>query len=419
MKRGKKITGLVLASLLIALVLPFSIVHAQGNGNGNGNGNSGGGGGGGAGGYTLIALPDSVSGAADQISFAHGLHELRDGTGELTGIEIVGKSADRGHYWALDISGTVLAAEALSHPASADPETAFTDARDVNDDGIIVGLGGTLIDGMREDVRALAWPDFLSAPIELPLPAGFVGEAQAFNINNHGLVVGVVYGPDLESAVVWGLAGDGMIVGPIILGPNGSWGADVNDAGTVVGSDSNYQAYRWQVSWDGTNLSAWAPEALSAAGFPLGYASAVNEHGDICGEYAPDGGSQTYLLTAEGQLIDMPPLVDTGRHGTRNIGANDLNDAPDLNSIQVVGEANVYRKIGVSIIDRIGVEVLWQNAKAIDVEKQTSQPTTDLALQWIGSVSNDGWLAGVAIATIEQDDTRFAEDRAVVLKPNK
>ena len=97
--RQKTIVPL-LATILVAVILPLT-VFAQGRGNGNRNG-------GGGGNYTLIALPDSVSGVAGQISKANGLHQLRDGHGDLVEVDVVGSSADQTHYWALDSSARYL-----------------------------------------------------------------------------------------------------------------------------------------------------------------------------------------------------------------------------------------------------------------------------------------------------------------------
>ena len=369
-----------------------------------GGGNGGGGDSGGSG-YVMVPLADS-SGSLNGIGYAEGLHELRDEAGELVGMEVVGVSAGDAHYWALDASGTPFVAEALLLPDGADSSTTVTAANDINDDGIIVGSAGTM-----GTLRPMAWPSFLESPIELPVPTAFVGDAIAVEINNHGLVVGWLSSDTERSIVAWGLQADSTPVGPTVLGADiDAWAPDVNDAGTVVGTIQD-QAYRWQLTWDGTHLSASNAEALWIGDIPLQSATAINEHGDICGEYRPDG-PQTYLLTAGGALIDMPYLVDTGRHATTNTQANDLNDAADINSVQVVGEVNIYRAKGTPIIDRLGAEVVWQGGQTIDLEKVTNQPNSDLNLQWIGAISNAGWLAGYALTP------DLFDERAVVLVPN-
>ena len=64
-------------------------------------------------------------------------------------------------------------------------------------------------------------------------------------------------------------------------------------------------------------------------------------------------------------------------------------------------------------IDRLGVEVLWQGGETTDLEKAAGQNSSDLLLQWIGKVSNAGWLTGHA-----QTNDEFRDDRAIVLIPN-
>jgi hypothetical protein len=225
------------------------------------------------------------------------------------------------------------------------------------------------------------------------------------------LVVGWLESPTERSIVAWGFSSNGPPVGPLLLGSDeDAWAPDVNDAGTVVGS-IQFQAYRWSVVWDGTNLSSSPGEALFAKGFALQRATAINEAGDICGRYRPDN-TETFLLTAGGELIDMPHLVDTGRQATANRQASDLTDAIDVNSIQIVGECDVYRAKGTPIIDRFGVEVLWQGGQVLDLENVVNQSNSGLNLQWIATINNHGWLAGYALTP----DT--FDDRAVVLIPN-
>ena len=84
----------------------------------------------------------------------------------------------------------------------------------------------------------------------------------------------------------------------------------------------------------------------------------------------------------------------------------------DIDSVQVVGEVNVYRAKGTPIIDRLGAEVVWQGGQTIDLEKVTNQPNSDLNLQWIGAICNAGWLAGYVLTP------DLFDDRAVVLVPN-
>lgn len=385
--RSQHRSGLVLARLLQQLrllgllAIAGAIIFVAAEPGFAGKGNKGG-----AAAFTLVPLPHH-SGSMDEISYAEGLHELQDEAGELVGMEVVGISGGDAHYWMLDADGNMLTAMALPLPAGADPETTVTAAKDINDEGIIVGSAGSSGAG-----TAFFWPSFLESPTELRLPDGFDGNATAININNNGLIVGWLSSATEESIVVWGLKTDGDVVGPIVLGADAEvWAPDVNDAGIVVGT-IQYQAYRWQVDWDGESLSASAAESLWAGALPLQSATGVNEQGDICGHYSPNG-RQTYLLTTEGVLIDMPYVVDNRRYATRNLAANDLNDAATVDSIQVVGYGHVYRRSS-GIIETLSMELLWQGDQAVDLDKAISQQTSDMGLEWIGRVSNAGWMAG-------------------------
>ena len=108
--------------------------------------------------------------------------------------------------------------------------------------------------------------------MELPVPEGITGIA--VNVNNYGMVVGVLEdaATSTKIAVVWQLTeGENgpTFVDPVILAQVSSVREpDLNDAGQVVAvvrSGGTFQGQRWSVTWDG------------AAAHPLGTG---DSHGD-------------------------------------------------------------------------------------------------------------------------------------------
>ena len=202
--------------------------------------------------YTLVLLPDEKANT-DLDGYANGMNEVLI-EGQLAAVEVVGSLVGKAYHWLLDAQGNVITTTSLL------PDDQVTEAHDVNDDGVIVGGGG--IGGA---MLPLVWLSLDDEPLELPVPEGFTGIA--VNINNHGMVVGLLEDAanSTEMVVVWQLTegGAGPTVGPLILSETSTVrpALDLNDAGQVVAtvwSQGTIQGQRWSVSWDGVQLTAGA-----------------------------------------------------------------------------------------------------------------------------------------------------------------
>jgi hypothetical protein len=259
-------------------------------------------------------------------------------------------------------------------------------------------------------MRPLVWSSLDDKePKELPVPTAVTDITEiAVNINNAGMVVGLLWGKKnstiTKMIVVWQLIeGDPTLVEPLILAEatDSVRVPDLNDAGEVVGSVS-YEGQRWSVTCEGLQLTASGPEVLTGTmiddnGEPKAVSlepQAINEAGDICGHYgAAEGPFGAFLLLFDGTLIDLPPL-ESKRYFTRSNCAYDLNDAVDSASIQVVGDVAFFLKRSGMFIDTY--QAVWQGGNVTDLEDETAQPDSDLRLVGINRISNHGWLSGWA-----------------------
>lgn len=172
----------------------------------------------------------------------------------------------------------------------------YSSANDINDAGTIVGWSTTAEPTGR---HATVWRD--GAVIEL---AGLGGtEHHANAINDAGLIVGSSSPPGTESgprAVMWRR---GRLTDLGTLGGETAAAHDVNNAGLAVGwsslaNDSNGHAALWHGKVP-IDLNSLLDAATRDAGWYLGAASGINDHGWITGEAfnSLTGGRQGFLLS--------------------------------------------------------------------------------------------------------------------------
>lgn len=406
----------VLAVAIVACLLCCTVAQAEKGGGGGDRGKGGGGG------YILVPLSDD-NGNYEVASYATGANEVWI-DGEFSGLAVVGNVVgSNAYYWMLNAGGSVVETTALPMPVnSAVGDIAA--AHDINDQGMIVGGGGSFIPLV---LRPLFWLDNDTPPVELPIPDDHTGVA--VDINNNGMIVGQLKNLDsTQLAVVWQYTGTitddetgqdiPTFAGPLELAEETTvWAPRLNDAGTVVVT-SAYEGLRWDVTWDGTDLTASTAEPLTGiildeSGDPRDVilrSTGINELGDVCGEYVAVGGGLwgTFLLLSDGTLDDLP-TPESKRFGPRNNGAYDLNDAVDPAAIQIVGNVHLFDKRSGILTD--DMPVVWQGGAVTDLESATAQGTPKLRLSGINKVSNNGWLSGFG----EDPDTSI--QYGVVLVP--
>lgn len=368
--------------------------------------------------YQLISLPDD-DGSVQRDGYASAINNQN---------MVAGGIQDRAYCWQLDgenISQTVP----LAWPA--DPQIVRTESRAVNETGAVVGFGGFWDD----TAIPLVWVAPLIAnvaPLELPAPqtnaAGdpFAGSGIATNINGDGLVTGWLRDADPDGSdyvVVWKVNLDpldelfgSLEAGPVMVATSSRiQSPSINDNGNVVatidmanGPDVITTAWRWKVVFDAKTMSLYVIESelLSADAEVHG----INERDDVCGVYYDEfGAAVAYIRASGGLLQDLPALVDNRRRGTRNYSAYALDDGDSsgMASVRVVGGGLVYDKRSGGVISHH--HLLWQASAAVDIEATTDFGNSDIALEHLRDVNNNGWIVPSA--------EKSGIPRAVVLIP--
>jgi probable HAF family extracellular repeat protein len=173
-------------------------------------------------------------------------------------------------------------------------------AKGINNAGQVVGDSDTA--GTQGYGHAFLWQN--GAMTDLGTLPGD-GESYALRINDSGQVVGESRGAPTH-AFLWD-AVHGMQNLGTLSGDASAYG--INDSGQVVGTsqvfDPNYyvtDAFVWQ---NGT-MSDLNDLIAGGSGWTLGFASAINNAGQIVGEGTLNGGNRAFLLTPDSSPRSAP-----------------------------------------------------------------------------------------------------------------
>jgi len=363
--------------------------------------------------YTQVEL-SSIEGKASAVNQLDGFVDVVGGLWDSSGEERVLKA----HYWMVDPAGNVLSMALQTLPPAAAGAVVGSMASDVNNQGVVVGWQ---TDG-TELPRPVLWPNAASAPIELPLPNDASLGAMATSINDAGIVVGTTYDPDDQGAVAsqtlvaWKVAvADGVAV---VLGTQAILSAQAVMVPQIVNSGYvsvsiasepfNYRAFRLSLDWDDQNVWMAAGSATQLVD-TYSQAAAINEEGTVCGCYKRDGAMWAFVMTAAGDLVDLPELPGGRIRGQpyviRNFHANALNNASPL---QVVGDGIV--RMTETLEARGTVSVLWNvGGSAVDLGSEA-----DGDRKYLHDINDAGWIVGDAV---DPDDSLVR--RPVVLIPSQ
>jgi hypothetical protein len=176
--------------------------------------------------------------------------------------------------------------------------TGDTEAYDVNDDGLVCGIGAYV---SGSSCVAFVYDGDTLTELPYLAPAATYPFAYAYAINNSGVVAGWSHNADsIDRAVCWSGGTVTQIPEPGDIKPTGDMRAyGINDAGVVVGYYVATDGYAAAYYYDGATHSLRS--ALQAAGLTglRSYARDVNSSGLICGhaEDAADYNFFTYDIT--------------------------------------------------------------------------------------------------------------------------
>jgi probable HAF family extracellular repeat protein len=105
----------------------------------------------------------------------------------------------------------------------------------INENGAIAGF---VTDSVTSNEILYYWPDSMTDPVQLTLPAGF-SSAEVYSININGQMVGVMWGSDgVDHAFVYDPE-NGIVELNQLIDPDSGWNLEaavrINDAGQIVG----------------------------------------------------------------------------------------------------------------------------------------------------------------------------------------
>ena len=134
--------------------------------------------------------------------------------------------------------------------------------------------------------------------IYLPTPAG----GSAVDINDNNMIVGTTGSSSRTTPVIYsqaflyGYDTDNLVILPVLEGGLRSSAGDVNELNQVVGSSESVAGNR-AVLWDESGTITDLNSLISAGGWVLTSATAMNEYGDIIGTGTLNGVAHGFLLT--------------------------------------------------------------------------------------------------------------------------
>ena len=371
MKRVKEPTCLILASLLLAFALPFSMAHAQGNGNGNGNG----------GGEPAFRIePFMPPGTTSDSSFVSDINEQNHAVG---GIEF---ADDSRQAICRDSSGT--------YTILAGGEA----AGGINNLNEIVG---------SDEFNALYWGNSNADPVTLPPLDGDI-RAWAWRINDQGLILGRSWDgiPGNAVHVLWRVYVDGngttQLYGPVAL--PASYSADdlnqvVNGTAQVLLHDQQARLVDIRLNSNGSFSILMPPIDVGALelndpSWSIGYG--LNNLGNVCG--FSDGLPFVALAGQSPYALSVPRRI-------WHASAQDINVHGD-----VVGYAE-HKIKGYSNPPGAKYAKLWQAGERIDLTGQIPKRSGWDRLSVANVINNNRMIGGYGRYDVQV--------RGFILEPNQ
>jgi probable HAF family extracellular repeat protein len=185
----------------------------------------------------------------------------------------------------------------------------------INDAGDTLGFGIARGDDGHDLNLDMIWKsDGSFVRLAVDTQSGKGTDAEVRDINNHGVVVGMVWGQRNAMPAVW--TKTGMLL-PVSVAPLGSQAVAVNDSGMVAGGGyGGTRIYKHAFSW--TPGSGVLDLGDLAGGSGSSGASGMNNSGQIVGYSTVSNPTpenlRAVLWDADGTMHDLGVLPDDGGH---------------------------------------------------------------------------------------------------------
>ncbi|MBL8066547.1 MAG: hypothetical protein JNM34_11930 [Chthonomonadaceae bacterium] len=237
-----------------------------------------------------------------------------------------------------------------------------TNARDVDENGLIVGSAKETVSG-QVYLRPVYWTDKNSTPTK-KLPSGSYQEGELLAMNDwvlnslHKMAVGYVI--DLESGLVkpycYDHSNDTKNLLPLPSGVSVGKALSVNDDGKIVGYGTYSEGDKpllWTPSYNsGNNTYSWSvailPGWIAASSTRTGQAVSIDNEGNVTGSgFSP---SEAFVWESTTQAPEFTPSLTSGIYDGGNLfHAGEYNGYPYVFDHNAVDPIFVFRDVrGIS-----------------------------------------------------------------------
>ncbi|MGD9213126.1 MAG: DUF3466 family protein, partial [Desulfobacteraceae bacterium] len=263
-------------------------------------------------------------------------------------------------------------------------------AYDVNDHGVVVGVavGG---DGSSENTP-VRWEN--NQIMELNIPSGLAGEAMA--VNNNRIIVGYIFDPNsmpkVNQAVIW--ENENMTELPTSTGSTFSRALGLNESGMIVGTE----IVKEDITEPGQGeyrAVMWKNGNLIDLGIPNSVANDINDLGVVVGQqieyYGDETSSNHAFLYKDGKLVD---LRISNEKGSQAMAINNLNQV-----------------VGISTDENYDLHaVLWQDDTYYYLDDLIPDDSQWDYLFWAHDINDNGQIVGEGIPLGETNELAFIMD---------
>lgn len=307
-------------------------------------------------------------------SHAHAAYVLTDlGEFSANGINSLGQIVGTASNGGITGGAFIWSASTGIQPLSGIPQGT---ALKINDLGQVVGSGSST------SGHAYLWEASSGARDLGTINNGFGEESLAYDLNNHGQVVGWSEVPFLdggawsytEHAFIWSAATGVQDLGDLSGGINKSRAYATNNTGQVVGygyaqpsnyADSGMRAFSWTASG-----------GMIALPIGEGQATGINDLGQIVGQYRSNDTWRGFVLDASMNMTDL----------------GDLPGGIDYNGMFAIN--NVGQAVGFSESDLGTRAAIWENGELTDLSLLPEVASTGWVLEGANDINDAGQIVG-------------------------